>query len=283
MARKIAIVNNKGGTTKTTTTVNLAGAYTSKFPSHKVLIVDTDAQGNSALSFNANTKDIKDTIYDVFMDNAKAEDCIVNAYGNIDIIPSNMDMNFLEFDLMKLIQEEPGILGENSLMNRYFNMLEGKIDGIDEMYDLIIFDTPPEMKAITSSVLSVVDEVIIPYEPDPYAVKGVMNIVERIYQIKNNFNNKLSIAGIMAVKVKARTNSHTTVINSMMKWAMRNHIHYFQVEVADTIRFSDSVTYRGLPATIHGRSSKRLSKFVEVYYNLLEELIETGAIKGDDQ
>lgn len=283
MADKIAVVNNKGGSTKTTTTVNLAGAYAVTHPSKKVLIVDGDGQGNAGLSFGknfTNTDEVQhNTTYDILMGNAEAKDCIVNAYANIDIIPANEEMNYLEYDLMALY-EEGGATG--SITRRYFNMLEDKFDELDKEYDLIIFDTPPEIKSITSSVLSIVDSVIIPYEPDAFAAKGVISMTKRIFEIKNKYNKDLEIAGIMAVKVESRTKTHNEIMNNVMKWAMRNQIYYFQAEMPKSVKFSESVTYRGLPAAIHGRSSRTMSKFVEVYYSLLEELSSNGYILKEE-
>lgn len=276
----LSFVNNKGGSTKTTSTVNFAGAYAVKNPSKKVLIVETDGQGNAALSYNVDTKDLEYTTYDIFMGNQEAENCIVNAHMNIDMIPANDDMNFLEYDLMRLFErnyKQGKTLG--SITSRYFNMIEGKFDKLKEKYDLIIFDTPPEIKAITSSVLSVVDEVVIPYEADAFAVQGVVNIVKRINDIKENYNPKLNIAGLMAVKVDSRTKVHTTMINKMMRYAKKNNINHLLAEIPRSIRFADAATFKGVPATL--KSGSRMSKFEKQYYVLLEELINDGVLEGE--
>lgn len=279
MASKIAVVNNKGGSTKTTTTVNLAGAYSSKYPAKKILIVETDGQGNAALSYNVTTENINYTTYDIFMGNSKPEDCIVEAYRNIDIIPANTDMNFLEYDLMKLFENRYNN-GDNlgSITDRYFDMIDGKFDSVEDKYDLIIFDTPPEIKAITSSVLSVVDHVVIPYEPDSFAVQGVVNIIKRVNDIKKRFNPDLNIAGIMAVKVNNRTKTHTQVINKMMRFCKKQGLNYLLAEIPHSIRFADSATFRGLPATVN--TSKKINKFAQQYYVLAEELIDEGVLEG---
>lgn len=298
MAKKIAFINNKGGSAKTTSAVNLAGAYANKFPDKKILLAETDGQGNATRSFNLKAKSFTDSMYDVFLGNHLPEQVIINAFQNIDLIPANGDMNFVEFDLMatyeaknsstiynalqklstnelqdmspkefrEYIQEN----NDNKLTDNYFNMLEGKFDALDKEYDLIIFDTPPEIKAITSSVLSIADEVIIPYEPDSYSIEGVVNILERVQSIKERYNPELSIGGILAVKVQNRTNLHVEVRNRMMKYCLRRNIYYFESEIPSSIRFASSTSFNGLPATI----TLKDNKFVQSYYNLLDELIE---------
>lgn len=302
MAKKIALVNNKGGSSKTTTAVNIAGAYATKYPEKKILIAETDGQGNATRSFNLRAKSFEKSMYDVFMGNHKAEEVVVNALDNIDIIPANGDMNFVEFDLMATyeiansrgvysaikeltpqqfndmtMEDFEGYVDDKvsvKLTDNYFNMLEGKFDELDKEYDLIIFDTPPEIKAITSSVLSIADHVIIPYEPDTYSVEGVINMLGRIQSIQERYNSDLAIAGILAVKVQSRTLLHGEVRNRMMKYCMKSGINYFDSEIPNSIRFASSTSFNGLPATI----TMKDNTFVQSYYDLLEELVEKDIV-----
>lgn len=298
MATKIALINNKGGSAKTTTAINLAGAYANRFPERKVLIAETDGQGNATSSFSLKAKTFENSMYDVFLGNYNPEDVVINAFQNIDIIPANGDMNFVEFDLMATYEirnsknihslllntnfedikdmspnEFHQFIDDNTekrLTDNYFNMIDGKFDELDKEYDLIIFDTPPEVKAITSSVLSIADRVIIPYEPDSYSIEGVVNILGRVSSIKERYNPKLEIGGILAVKVQNRTNLHVEVRNRMIKYCLRRNIYYFESEIPNSIRFASSTSFNGLPATITAKDNK----FVKSYYDLLDELIE---------
>ena len=302
MAKKIALVNNKGGSSKTTTAVNIAGAYATKYPEKKILIAETAGPGTATRSFNLRAKSFEKSMYDVFMGNHKAEEVVVNALDNIDIIPANGDMNFVEFDLMATyeiansrgvysaikeltpqqfnnmtMEDFEGYVDDKvsvKLTDNYFNMLEGKFDELDKEYDLIIFDTPPEIKAITSSVLSIADHVIIPYEPDTYSVEGVINMLGRIQSIQERYNSDLAIAGILAVKVQSRTLLHGEVRNRMMKYCMKSGINYFDSEIPNSIRFASSTSFNGLPATI----TMKDNTFVQSYYDLLEELVEKDIV-----
>lgn len=302
MARKLAFINNKGGSAKTTSAINIAGAYANRFPEKKILLVESDGQGNAARSFNLKARNYEKTMYDVFMGNFEAEECVVNAFQNIDIIPANDDMNFVEFDEMsnyrtKLYKSIHNIIkdlndldlktlsykdfvnfvestNEDNLTDNYFNMLDGKFDELDEKYDLIVFDSPPEIKAISSSILAIADEVVIPYEPDAYSIEGIINILKRVSSIKAQYNNNLKIAGILAVRVQNRTKLHTEMRNKMMKYCLRKGIYYFDSEIPMSIRFASSTSFQGLPATI----TLKDNPFVQSYYHLMDEMIERDII-----
>lgn len=305
MAQKIAVVNNKGGALKSTTVVNLAGTIHSRNPQLKICLVDNDGQGNVGRSFGHSPKEYSNTMYDVFMGSTNPEDATANVYNNIDIIPANTDMNFFEFDKMKDYEDEitnatfqlmrrlskssidldsitydqwKSMLPKDiSITKNYFNLLENKFDQLDKEYDIILFDTPPEIKAVTSSVLSIADHVIVPYEPEIYSVDGIVNILERIEYIRKEYNNDLKIAGLLAVKVKANTKVHTDTMNKVMMYANKINVPFFSTVIPNTIKFATSTASRGLPATL-GRKVKSSEKLIYSYYSLLDEMIAKGSI-----
>lgn len=309
MAQKIAFATNKGGVTKTTSTLNVAGVIHRKMPSAKICIVDNDGQGSATRSLGIDPKKNEESIYDVFMGNLKPEDIAVSdVYDNIDLIPSNSDMNFLEFDKMKDYEETitrgtydllkalnkknidiesltPDewaslIPDELSMTKNYFNLLDGKFDEMDKKYDFILFDTPPELKSITSSVLSIADYVVIPFEPDITSLDGIINILERMSVIQKSYNPNLKIAGLLPAKVNRRTNLHKGFINDIMRYANLNDIPFFSTIIPNTIRFASITAARGLPATMAlPASSREKNPFVAVYYDLVEEMISKGVIK----
>lgn len=307
MAQKIAFATNKGGVTKTTSTVNVAGAIHRLKPEAKILIVDNDGQGSASRSFNINPKKIEDSIYDVYMGNKTAEEVIVkDVFDNIDIIPANPDMNFLEFDKMKDYEENftagtfellkgltenrvdinklkiddwKRLIPDNlSMTKNYFNLLDGKFDELDKEYDFILFDTPPEIKSITSSVLSIADYVIIPFEPDVYSVDGIMNIIDRIKVIHDNYNPNLQIGGILPVKVNDRTNLHNEVLNQMMRLANTKNIPFFSTYIPLTIKFASATAHKGLPATLSSRRNNKKDVLINSYFHLLDEMQQRGII-----
>ena len=305
MAQKIAFINNKGGSAKTTTCVNLAGCVHVKKPESKILIVEGDGQGNATRSFNIdpNSDKITNSIYDVFMGDVAAEDAIYeNVYKNIDLLPANSNMNFIEFDKMKQFEDEytDNVIGIiRYLVNQnidlsavtdeqlgsiipnidsptkdYFNMLEDKIENLDKKYDYIFFDTPPELKAVTSSIIAITDKVVIPYEPDPYSIDGVKNILDRVSVIQKQYNPDLKIGGLLATKYKKNTKLHADVTLAITEFANMSNIPFFSTKIPNTIRFASSTAYRGLPATL----SNHANALIDTYFQLLDEMISKNVI-----
>lgn len=307
MANKIAFATNKGGVTKTTSTVNVAGAIHRLDPEAKILIVDNDGQGSASRSFNINPKKIEDSIYDVYMGNRTAEEVVLkDVFENIDMIPANPDMNFLEFDKMKdyeenftagtfdllkrLIEDKVDINKLKvdgwkrlipdglSMTKNYFNLLDGKFENLDKEYDFILFDTPPEIKSITSSVLSIADFVIIPFEPDIYSIDGIANIIDRIKVVQESYNPNLSIGGILPVKVNNRTNLHNEVLNQMMRFANTKNIPFFSTFIPMTIKFANATAHKGLPATLSSKRTNKKDVLVNSYFDLVNEMVNKGII-----
>ncbi|HFI0464507.1 TPA: ParA family protein [Streptococcus suis] len=297
MAIKIAFVNNKGGSAKTTSLVNFAGALSLKFPDKKILMVDGDGQGNVSRTFGISSKKISTTIYDIFMGNSKAIDAVINAHENIDLIPANDDMNYLEYDMMDLYNEKQKkdmflffkgltmnggvsddvsfetfskfIPSDLSITKSYFDMLNGKFDSLDEQYDFILFDTPPEIKAVTSSILGVSDYVIIPYEPDTYSLDGIINIVQRITKTTSSVNSGLRIAGLAPVKVKSNTKVHNAIMENVIEYCEAKNINHFKSAIPATVRFTQVVAVNALPNTL----AEPTSKHSVAYVSLAEEAL----------
>lgn len=311
MAQKLAFVNNKGGSAKTTTTVNLAGAIHKRRPSSKILIVEGDAQGNAIRSFGIdpnNSEVIVNSIYDVFMGDITPEEAIYKKiYDGIDILPANNNMNFIEFDKMdqfeddyregmlsvirELYKQDVAInaLNDTQLLEampnvpsptkNYFNMLDGKFDNLDKEYDYIFFDTPPELKAVTSSIIAISDTVVIPYEPDVYSLDGVKNILDRISVIENDYNPDLKIGGLLATKFKKNTKVHSDVILGVVSFANSKGIPFFSVKIPNTIRFASATAYHGVPATL----SKKSNELIDTYFDLLDEMVQRNVIDLGDE
>ncbi|MBC1899074.1 ParA family protein [Listeria booriae] len=303
MAIKIAFTNYKGGTAKTTSSTNLAGGLLKTFPDAKILLVEADGQGNTSSTFSIKSSTIENTMYDVMLKDVPMKDIVINAYENIDIAPANSDMDFVDFDFMtenkremkvsifQALKKIPNLVKRILTMKLseflteidkeivetkdYFNLLKDKLDDVDGIYDFIIFDTPPEMKAVTASTLAVVDHVIIPYEPEKYSVEGIVRLLRRINTIRNEYNPSLNIAGLLPVKVNMKTKLHNEVMASILQFSMNQKINHFSTRIPASIRFA-TATANGLPATI---VDKRTEKFTEAYYELIDELIEKEIIK----
>jgi len=258
-AKVLACSTNKGGVLKSSVTVNLAGVWASQ--GKKVLIIDCDNQGNSILSFGHNPDKFEYTVYDVLLDGLAAEAAIVNVYKNIDVLPSNDDMTFFEFDVLtnKDIREKDRFL-----------LLKKAVNHLKESYDIILVDSPPTLALTQANILSFVDYVIIPFQPEPYSMRSLVKIVQSINTLKLDTNPNIEILGILGTLVDSRANLHTEILQECRKLCEQKGWKLFETVISRSIRFADELKQQGLPATL----SLPKHNIVKKYFDLAKEIEE---------
>ncbi|MEH7114529.1 ParA family protein [Neobacillus niacini] len=252
-AKVIALSTNKGGVLKTSVTAHLAPIWAKQ--GKKVLIIDMDGQGNSAMSFGKIPKKIEDTMYDVLIDGMAAEVAIMNVYENIDLLPSNKKMRFFENDLK----------GPNKLLR-----LKNAVNHLRKEYDVILVDSPPTLGTTQGNILAFVDQVIIPFQPEPFSQLSLVEIVEGIEDIQENLNKELRILGILATLVDSRAGLHSETIQEARAYCDKKGWYMFETVIPRSIRFATELKRNGLPATI----SLPKHPMVQHYFELAKEIEE---------
>lgn len=180
--RSIAIVNQKGGCGKTTTTVNLAGSLAAD--GLRVLVVDMDPQAHSCLALGVNADERDVNLYDVLSDedaNQTLESVLVHAVEGIDLAPSSIILSALE---QKLASEQ-----QQSRITRLANALSQ----VDSQYDFALIDCPPNVGLLTFNALRAAREVIIPLEASIFAIDGVQKLLETIQLLSERLNHPLDV------------------------------------------------------------------------------------------
>lgn len=258
----IAISTNKGGVLKTSITTNLAGVLCKK---HRVLIIDTDNQGNVLVSFGINPDTIEETVYDVLVDGLDPSKAIINVHPNIDVLPSNDDMSFLEFDVLSDREKYP----------KPFSLLKTAMKDIEKKYDYIFIDSPPNLGLIQGNVLSYAESVLIPFQPEGYSMRSLVKILSAIKNFKEQHNPELDIEGVVATLVDQRTTLHAEVLQQCRKFCLEKGIHMFETVIPRSVRFATSIAYERKPATL--TDSK--NPIVQAYFDLLQEVKEYGTEK----
>lgn len=196
--RKIACQNLKGGTGKTTTVVSLASCLAGK--NKKVLVLDVDVQGNIKESFGI---DHKLTIYDLLINDAFVDDCIVKARDNIDCIISNNTLASCELQL--------------SAMPRREETLKIRMRHIDQSsrYDFILIDCSPSLSLLNQNALLYADEIIIPISMDYLAMLGATQVIDNLAMIKKYYEKQLIITGVIPTFYEKRTNMSQEVMEAL--------------------------------------------------------------------
>jgi len=180
--RVIAIVNQKGGCGKTTTTVNLAGALAAD--GNRVLIVDMDPQAHATLAMGLEPDDLEMNLYEVLVEPAGSErldSVIIDVSEHIDIAPSSIVLSALE---QKLATERHDARTER---------LAAALDTLSPLYDYVLIDCPPNVGLLTFNALRAASEVIIPLETSFFAIDGVQKLLETIGLLSDRIGHELSV------------------------------------------------------------------------------------------
>ncbi len=249
----MSIANQKGGVGKTTSSVNLSACLSTL--GNRVLLVDTDPQGNATSGVGVNKADVSNCIYNVLVEDLPAEEVVVPTnVNNLDIIPATIQLAGAEIELVPIISREI--------------RLKKALESLKEQYDYIIIDCPPSLGLLTINALTASDTVMIPVQCEYYALEGLSQLLNTIRLVQKHLNKDLMIEGVLLTMLDARTNLGIQVIEEVKK--------YFQDKVYKTIiprnvRLGEAPSH-GLPIIVYDSKSRG----AEVYLELAKEVIANG-------
>ncbi|MFY4781549.1 ParA family protein [Campylobacter jejuni] len=261
MTKVWAFSNNKGGVLKTSLTISVAGLLS--LEGKRVLIIDADSQGNVAISFGKNPDNFRDTIYDVLMGTVPWKNTLVNVYNNIDIIPSNTDLQYLEFDVLKKPDQYPDP----------FRLLKNNLKGIEKKYDYVLIDCPPSLGGLMfGNVANLRDvELIVPYQPERYSIRSLQKLVEFVADFKRDFNSSLQIKGIIFTMVDKRTAIHSIIIQETRKYAIENVLKTYDTVIPRSIRGATGIMTDNLPVTLIEEENQLKKAYKDLFVELNEK------------
>ncbi len=221
----ISIVNKKGGTGKTTSTINIGKALSLK--GKKILLIDLDPQANLSYSFGISTEGC--ILGEVLLEKKIIESDIYSING-IEIIPSTNELIDYEFEFIK--REYP------------FTLFKETIATIKDNYDFVLVDCPPSASYLTINALIGSDAVIIPMQMDVLSLQGLNQILQTIVDLKNEYNPSLYVLGVLAVLVDERrqlTNEILQIVNNDYGVNVFNNYIRQNVKAAEAPSFAQSV------------------------------------------
>ena len=245
MGKIISFCNQKGGVGKTTSAVNVAASL--GILGYKVLLIDLDPQGNATSGVGISKKTLKASINDVILGDVKAADAILTTnYENLDVIPANIALAGAEYNLYED--------GGNE------RIIKEALEPIKDNYDYIIVDCPPSLSMLTVNSMVASDGIVIPMQCEFYELEGLSQLTVTVNKIKQHFNPKLNITGLLITMHNGRLLLSMQVINELKK-------HYsdriFETKITRGVKVSEAPGF-GMPVYYHDKKCKGAIEYLSV-------------------
>lgn len=255
MGKVITLANQKGGVGKTTTAINLAASLA--VLEYKTLLVDADPQSNSTSGVGFDPKNIKTSLYDCMIDEAKAKDAILETETpNLHLLPSHLDLVGAEIELINHPNRE--------------RIMKGVIEEIKKDYQYVIIDCSPSLGLVTVNALTAADSVVVPVQCEYFALEGLGKLLNTIKIVQKRLNPELEIEGILLTMYDVRLR-----LSNQVAAEVKRHFGelVFETIVHRNTRLGEAPS-SGKPAILYDADSSGAVN----YMNLAREILQ----KNDD-
>ena len=258
MGKIIAFANQKGGVGKTTTAVNLSAALAYRTRG-RVLLVDSDPQGNATSGLGINKREVKHSVYDVVLGTCGAKDAVIRTkYKNLDIMPSSIDLAAAEIELVDM---------ENRALR-----LKNALSAILVEYDYICIDCPPSLGLLTLNALAACTSILVPIQCEFYALEGLSQLMATVRTVKRLYNGYIDLEGVLLTMYDARLNLTMQVVEEVKKYFPQK---VFKTVIPRNVRLSEAPSF-GEPVIYYDFASKGSQS----YLALADEIIANNRTEG---
>lgn len=252
-ARVLAVVNQKGGVGKSTTSVNLAATLGEL--GKKILLVDLDPQGNATSGFGLNRGQRERCVYDALLGEVPVAELIEPVeIEHVFAIPATIQLAGAEIELVSALSRE----------NRLKNILEPVLGD----FDYIVVDCPPSLGLLTINALTAADGLLIPIQCEYYALEGLSKLLDSVRLVKTHLNPELEVFGVVMTMYDSRTRLSQQVVEEVRDFFDGK---VFETLIPRTVRLSEAPSF-GQPITLYDPTGKG----AEAYRQLAKEVVSRG-------
>ena len=251
MSRVFAIANQKGGVGKTTTAINLAASLAAN--DIKVLVIDSDPQGNATSGLGVSKAAGKPSIYHVLLGDTAPQDAIqTTEMEGLYLLSADKNLVGAALELVDLPQRE--------------YRLRDRIASIRDHYQFILIDCPPALDLLTLNALIASDAVLVPIQCEFFALEGVSELMDTIDRIREGFQHPLEIAGILLTMFDDRTNLTRQVANDLKEF-FKDEV--FQTVIPRSVRLAEAPSF-GKPILTYDPRSKGAESYIKLAKEILD-------------
>ena len=256
MGKTIAIVNQKGGVGKTTTSVNLAACIGNL--GYKTLLVDVDPQGNATSGLGINKREVTKSTYDMVVSSAKAADILIKTpFKNLDLIASDMNLAGAELELVDAQKRE--------------SKLKNSLALIKDDFDFIFLDCPPSLGLITLNGLCAADTLIVPIQCEFFALEGLSQLIATVRTVKRLYNPYIEIEGVLLTMYNGQLNLTQQVVEEVKRCFPKK---VYSTVIPRNVRLSEAPSY-GRPIQYYDPRCKG----ADAYNDLAKEFVKRNKKK----
>ncbi len=239
----IAVVNQKGGVGKSTTTVNLGASLA--VMGRRVLVVDIDPQGNATSGLGVDKRAIEDDIYAVLLSDATiAAVTLPTEVVGLELVPATINLAGAEIELVSALSRE--------------TRLRQALASVRDRYDYILIDCPPSLGLLTLNALTAATEVLIPVQAEYYALEGLSQLTNVVGRIRDALNPALRITGVLVTMFDGRTRLATEVLDEVNAYFPSN---VFRTQIPRNVRLSEAPSY-GKPVILFDVKSRGAQAYI---------------------